>query len=105
MRLSNYQDEAPSKNVSINMGTGSAPPVSTPTTSDTPVGNNSKGTFTTQSYNLKKNKKLRKIGCQMCDTVCNSNKELTHHHQQKHNILYCEECSKAFNNPSSLAKQ
>ena len=40
----------------------------------------------------------------MCDAVCNSNKELTLHHQQKHNILYCEECSKAFNNPSSLAK-
>ena len=40
----------------------------------------------------------------MCNTVCNSNKELTLYHQQKHNILYCEECSKAFNNPSSLAK-
>ena len=63
-----------------------------------------KGTFTTQSFHLKKSKKTRKIGCRLCDTVCNSNKELTQHHQLKHNILYCDECSKAFNNPSSLAK-
>ena len=90
--------------MSTETGTGSTTPVSTATTSNTPVGNNSKGTFTTQSYNLKKSKKLRKIGCKMCNIVCNSNKELTRHHQQKHNILYCEECSKAFNNPSSLAK-
>ena len=68
------------------------------------VVNNSKGTFTTQSYSLKRNKKPQKIGCKMCSTVCDSNKELTRHHQQHHNILYCEECSKAFNNPSSLAK-
>ena len=40
----------------------------------------------------------------MCDTVCNSSKGLTNHHQQQHNILYCETCSKAFNNPSSLAR-
>ena len=103
-QLSSSQKEASSNKVSTETGTGSTTPVSTATTSNTPVGNNSKGTFTTQSYNLKKSKKLRKIGCKMCDTVCNSNKELTLHHQQKHNILYCEECSTAFNNPSSLAK-
>ena len=40
----------------------------------------------------------------MCDTVCGSTKELTQHHQQKHNILYCDVCSKAFNNPSSLVR-
>ena len=101
-RLANSQKEATSNKVSTETGTGSTTPVSTATTSDTPVGNNSKGTFTTQSYNLKKSKKPCKIGCKMCDTVCNSNKELTLHHQQKHNILYCEEYSKAFNNPSSL---
>ena len=56
------------------------------------------------SFHLKKSKKTRKIGCKLCDTVCTSNKELTQHHQLKHNILYCDECSKAFNNPSSLAK-
>ena len=79
-----------------------SPPVLTATSSD--AGNTSKGTFTTQSFHLKKSKKTRKIGCKLCNTVCTSNKELTQHHQLKHNILYCDECSKAFNNPSSLAK-
>ena len=79
-----------------------SPPVSTAASSD--VGKISKGMFTTQSFHLKKSKKIRKIGCKLCDTVCNSNKELTQHHQLKHNILYCDKCSKAFNNPSSLAK-
>ena len=63
----------------------------------------SRGTFTTQSYGIKKNKKLQKFGCKMCDKVCNSIKELTKHHQQSHNILYCKTCSKAFDNPASLA--
>ena len=103
-RLASSQKVASPNQVSTTTGTGSTTLVSTATSSNTPVGNNSKGTFTTQSYNLKKSKKPRKIGCKMCDAVCNSNKELTLHHQQKHNILYCEECSKAFNNPSSLAK-
>ena len=40
----------------------------------------------------------------MCDIVCGSTKELTWHHHQKHNILYCDKCSKAFNNPSSLVR-
>ena len=79
-----------------------SPAVLTTTSSDT--GNTPKGTFSTQSFHLKKSKKTRKIGCKLCDTVCTSNKELTQHHQLKHNILYCDECSKAFNNPSSLAK-
>ena len=79
-----------------------SPPVSTAASSN--AGKISKGTFTTQSFHLKKSKKTHKIGCRLCDTVYNSNKELTQHHQLKHNILYCDECSKAFNNPSSLAK-
>ena len=29
---------------------------------------------------------------------------LTVHHQQKHGILYCDECTKAFNNPTSLLR-
>ena len=79
-----------------------SPPASTAALSD--AENISKGTFTTKSFHLKKSKKPHKIGCKLCDTVCNSNKELTQHHQLKHNILYCDKCSKAFNNPSSLAK-
>ena len=63
-----------------------------------------KGTFETQSYQLKRSKRARKFGCKMCSVVCASTKELIQHHQQKHNILYCDACSKAFNNPSSLVR-
>ena len=63
-----------------------------------------RGTFETQSYTLKQSKRVCKFGCKMCTTWCTSTKELILHHQQKHNILYCNECSKAFNNPSSLAR-
>ena len=101
-QLSSSQGTPPLDNSSSEPNINPACPV--PTASKTPVEANSKGTFTTQSYNLKKIKKVHKIGCRMCDTVCNSNKELSCHHQQTHNILYCEVCSKAFNNPSSLAK-
>ena len=52
-RLASSQKEASSNKVSTETGTGGTTPVSTATTSDTPVVNNSKGTFTTQSYNLK----------------------------------------------------
>ena len=97
--------QSPTTNqVPTTSGTGNttSTPVSTATSSN--AENTSKGTFTTQSFQLKKSKKTRKIGCKLCDTVCSSNKKLTQHHQLKHNILYCDECSKAFNNPSSLAK-
>ena len=40
----------------------------------------------------------------MCKQFCNSIHELSVHHQQSHNILYCDTCNKAFNNPASLAR-
>ena len=40
----------------------------------------------------------------MCDKVCDSIHELSVHHQQNHNILHCDVCTKAFNNPASLAR-
>ena len=40
----------------------------------------------------------------MCYSICNSIKEQMKHHQQTQNILYCETCSKAFNNPALLAR-
>ena len=39
----------------------------------------------------------------MCQKICNSIHELSVHHQQTHHILYCDQCTKAFNNPASLA--
>ena len=61
------------------------------------------GDFKTQRFGLKRSKKPRKFGCKMCDKVCDSIHELSVHHQQTHNILYCDMCTKAFNNPASLA--
>ena len=76
-------------------------------TEDTPnkdgVSTNPKGDFKTQRFNLKCSKKPRKFRCKMCDKVCDSIHELSVHHQQSHNILYCDMCTKAFNNPASLA--
>ena len=63
-----------------------------------------KGTFETQSFHLKRSKRARRFSCKLCTVVCAPTKELIQHHQQKHNILYCDACSKAFNNPSSLAR-
>ena len=63
-----------------------------------------KGTFETQSFHLKRSKRACKFSCKLCTVVCASTKELIQHHQQKHNILYCDACSKAFNNPSSLVR-
>ena len=64
---------------------------------------NPKGDFKTKSYRLKRSKKPRRFGCKMCEKFCNSIHELSVHHQQSHNILYCDICNKAFNNPASLA--
>ena len=63
-----------------------------------------KGDFKTRSYGLKRRKKPRKFGCKMCDKVCDSIHELNIYHQLNHNILYCDICTKAFNNPASLAR-
>ena len=79
----------------------SKPPTQTPVPDKKGI---QKGTFETQSYQLKRSKRACKFGCRMCTAVCGSTKELIQHHQQKHNILYCDVCSKAFNNPSSLAR-
>ena len=55
------------------------------------------------SFGLKWSKKPRRFGCKLCDKVCDSIHELSIHHQQSHNILYYDVCTKAFNNPVSLA--
>ena len=63
-----------------------------------------KGTFATKSFILKKVKRKRNYGCKLCDAVLSSAHQLTVHHQEKHGILYCETCNKAFNNPTSLVR-
>ena len=63
-----------------------------------------KGTFATKSFILKKVKRKRNYGCKLCEVVLSSAHLLTVHHQEKHGILYCETCNKAFNNPTSLVR-
>ena len=62
-----------------------------PTENSAPAS--SRGDFKTKRFNLKQSKKPRKFGCKMCDKVCNSIHELSVHHQQSHNILYCNVCT------------
>ena len=63
-----------------------------------------KGTFAMKSFTLKKTKRKRNYGCKLCEAVLSSAHHLTVHHQEKHGILYCEMCNKAFNNPTSLMR-
>ena len=63
-----------------------------------------KGKFSTRSYILKKVKRKRNYGCKLCDKVLDSSHQLTVHHRETHGILYCNECNKAFNNPTSLVR-
>ena len=100
-RLTTSPDTSKPHSVAATTPAKPVPKLPTPSTS---TDGASKGTFTTQSYGLKKSKKTRTFGCWMCDVVCASMKELIQHDQQKHNILYCDVCSKAFNNPSLLAR-
>ena len=61
------------------------------------------GKLVTTRYVLKKHKRQRTFGCRLCNESFGSVHELTMHHQIVHNILYCDVCNHAFNNPSSLA--
>ena len=53
-----------------------------------------KGSFATHSFTLKKTKRDHKYGGKLCKEVLDSAHLLTVHHQQKHGILYCDECTK-----------
>ena len=64
-----------------------------------------KGVFKTKEHGIKKKEtKDRKYRCKLCDKSVLGARALTVHHQQKHGILYCDHCQKAFNNQRSLAK-
>ena len=51
-----------------------------PPTSSSYSAGSSQGTFTTQSFRIKKNKRPHKFGYTLCDCTCSSIKELTKHH-------------------------
>ena len=60
------------------------------------------GQFETQAFTLKKRKRQRTYGCKLCAETLSSAHLLTVHHREKHEILYYDICTKAFNNPTSL---
>ena len=57
----------------------------------------SRGKFIITMKSLKKGKHYP---CKYCETICDSSKALTDHLHEKHKIMYCKLCSKAFNNPT-----
>ena len=60
-----------------------------------------KGKFNITTKTLKKSKKYK---CKHCELICDSSKSLTEHHQKKHKIMYCNICSKAFDNPTTYSR-
>ena len=60
------------------------------------------GEFKTQAFILKKRKRQCTYGCKFCAETLSSAHLLTVHHWEKHEILYCDICTKAFNNLTSL---
>ena len=76
----------------------------TPVPKSEPPPTKKKGMFTTKSHALKKKYTSRKYICRMCPHRSDSARDLTKHHQEKHGIMYCSVCNKAFNNPISLRR-
>ena len=60
-----------------------------------------KGKFKISTRTLKRGKNCK---CKYCDFVCSTANELSDHHTQKHRILYCNVCNKAFNNATSYSR-
>ena len=78
--------EVDKRNTDDTIGTPAPAPVllQTPSKQDTSSNHvKSKGKFATQSYTLKKSKRLQKYGCKLCTKVLDSAQLLTVHHQQK----------------------
>ena len=51
-----------------------------------------------------KSKPAKKYGCRMCPARVDSAQELKDHHSNTHGIMYCKQCTKAFNNQLSLTR-
>ena len=70
-----------------------SPPEDDPDSEPEPVA--PKGKFTIKTKSLKK---ARIYNSSFCDKTCDSAKLLVEHHNKSHKILYCGDCSRAFNN-------
>ena len=79
-------------------------PEVTPAPKPDPTPTKKKGTFTTKSHALRKKCTSHKYICRMCPHRSDSARDLTRHHREKHGIMYCSVCKKAFNNLISLRR-
>ena len=62
-------------------------------------------TVSIKSYVLKKkNKKLRKVRCKICNASCEGVKSLNEHHRSEHDIQFCSDCGKGFATQTALDK-
>ena len=62
-------------------------------------------TVSIKSYVLKKkNKKLRKVRCKICNASCKGVKSLNKHHRSEHDIQFCSDCGKGFATQTALDK-
>ena len=62
-------------------------------------------TVSIKSYVLKKkNKKLRKVRCKICNASCEGVKSLNEHHCSEHDIQFCSDCGKGFATQTALDK-
>ena len=62
-------------------------------------------TVSIKSYVLKKkNKKLRKVRCKICNASCEGIKSLNEHHRSEHDIQFCSDCDKGFATQTALDK-
>ena len=62
-------------------------------------------TVSIKSYVLKKkNKKLRKVHCKICNASCEGVKSLNEHHRSEHDVQFCSDCGKGFSTQTALDK-
>ena len=62
-------------------------------------------TVSIKSYVLKKkNKKLRKVHCKICNASCKGVKSLNEHHHLEYDIQFCSDCGKGFATQTALDK-
>ena len=74
------------------------------TESDTENRKPQNGTLVMKTVGIVRRKKKRKVRCKICGNSCKDVKGLNDHHRDKHDIVFCPDCNKAFSTRSSLDK-
>ena len=79
-------------------------PLTAKTSTSSAPDDHVEGTTAQETDKAKKSSKSRKYGCRMCEVREETAQELKDHHSKSHGIMYCSECTKAFNNQLSLKR-